>query len=179
MILSRPTDTRVLQLELEQLIKDCDLTTFEQGYGVLDPLLKTPQERAAVLAAFSSCAQATKDQKLIDFSHALARSVQSRWHFVKGLVQLIGTGIVGTVTGAAVSMGFFDVGSTNIDDVTFLQRASPFLALTTVVFAYVTVDNFSMAFCYADAIKKDIAALDDIMLFIKQMKEQRHCVTGR
>jgi hypothetical protein len=156
----------VLQIELEQFIKDCDAVKFKAQYATLEANFQTAQEKATSLASLESVAQETKKKKLVDLTNALSRgAIKAYRPFAKLLIQ----GIYAT---SFVSFGISHIlfGSSHVGDFAIAILCLPI----GFSLAYYTKNNYRQAF-HADAyIKEDIARLDEIIKFLDTAKGTDH-----
>jgi len=162
-------DNQVLQVELEQLIKDCNAANFKSGYVALEAEFKTVQEKDQSLASFERIAQETKKEKIADLAKVLSRgTIQSYWPFAKLLIQGGCAGFFGGFLGAGFIVTYFwsvhDAG-----DKAYLMLAVPSIVIA-LPFAYCAKNNYKHAFHADAAIKEEIARLNEIMGFIEIVK---------
>lgn len=160
-------DNKIVQVELEQLIKDCDAHGFITGYKAFQRELQLADEKMASLASFELVAQETKKEKLVELTTTLARgTIKAYEPCAKFLAQAVCAVSAGIMAICCVTSHFYgtDTGKTGL-----LVMAAAACGITVPCVHY-GKSNYHHAFHKEVCIKNDIIRLNKIVAFIEFQK---------
>lgn len=165
-------DSQILQVELEQCIREHKVEAFKSGYETLAAEYTSADERFASLASFERVVQETKREQLAELATVLKRSIRAYWPFAKCMVQ--GTGaLCSGILGVMGVYGFFfgrpRAQGGDKGDPFVLGLGSVCIAIALPL-AYCANKNCTDAFHKDISIKRNIESLNEIMAFIEAQK---------
>lgn len=153
-----------LQQELEAKIMACDANAFKKQF-IDTAAVTTPDEQEAFKQALISCVHAVKAYKALELNQTQNKTyIQNRPHAWKALWW----GIPTIIFGITWCKSGYDL----VAHKESIGREATFLlcTLVTPLCVYKTIHNGRKALYYADVLKQEIAALDEIIKLINQDK---------